>query len=77
MEGSVKKGNPIAGYALLVLLVFAVGLVITTVARDMMRSDRPPEIAAPETKDQSESEKPAAPQSNSKPRQGRIWEGTM
>ena len=72
----MKQGNPITGYALVLILVLLVGLVITTVVRDMMAGDEPIEIAEPEAQD-TQTQKPTAQQSRSVPQQGRIWEGTM
>jgi hypothetical protein len=72
----MKQGNPITGYALLLVLVLLVGLVITTVARDMMAGDEPIEISEPEAED-TQTQKPTAQQSRSVPQQGRVWEGTM
>jgi hypothetical protein len=73
----MKKGNPIAGYALILLLVLLVGLVITTVARDIMGKNEPVQVAEPGDGDETQTQKPAAQQAKSRPQQGRIWEGTM
>ena len=73
----MKEGNPVTGYVLLVLLVLAIGLVITTVARDMTAGDEPVRTLEQEEEDGTQQQVPAARQPGSKPQQGRVWEGTM
>ena len=72
----MKEGNPVTGYVLLVLLVLVIGLVITTVARDMTAGDDPVQTLEPQEED-TQSQGTAARQPGSKPQQGRVWEGTM
>jgi hypothetical protein len=73
----MKKGNPVAGYALLLALAALVILIAVTVAHDIGGGNRTPEVAArPETADTLTAV--AAPaQSQPAPQQGRIWEGIM
>ncbi|MGD9141077.1 MAG: hypothetical protein PVJ42_06005 [bacterium] len=71
----MKKANPAAGYALLVVLVMLLGLVVYTVARDLSLTDDAVRLA--ETQIQEVEKKIEKTTQKAKRQQGRIWEGTM
>jgi len=73
----MKQGNPLVGYALLVVVVLLLGLVIATVAGDISGRDDAAQVAEPGAKPQAQVQTPAAQQPKAKPQQGRIWEGVM
>ncbi len=73
----MKEGNPVAGYALLIVLVLLLGLVITTVARDAARKPDKAQVVQVEVRERTgRAEEPAQPPAAAQ-QQGRVWEGTM
>ncbi len=73
----MKQGNPVVGYALLVVAVLLLGLVIATVARDIRGTGGAVQIAEPGVTPDQQAQQPAARQPQAKPQQGRVWEGIM
>ena len=70
----MKKANPAAGYALLVVLVALLGLVVYTVLRDLSLADDAVRLAETQIQEVEKKIEKVTPKQK---KQGKIWEGTM